>query len=150
VIGTLTYMSPEQARAKNELVDGRSDVFAVGATLFHAISGKLPRADDTPLDQLVAAVREPIVSLGSVRADLPKRVIHVVDRAVAFDAKERWPDARTMQAHVRAALRGAGRPPAPRSDVRLRVKAGETEPTPVTASMIVEPAKPPPRRHRRG
>jgi eukaryotic-like serine/threonine-protein kinase len=103
VIGTVSFMAPEQARAKHDAVNSRSDLYSVGATMFLALSGRSVHEAPTPMDRLLLAMKQPARSLATVAADLPSEVVAVVDRALAFDQGERWPDALTMQAAVRAA-----------------------------------------------
>jgi serine/threonine-protein kinase len=104
VMGTSSYMPPEQARSKWDLVDGRTDLFAVGAVMFRALSGRVVHEADTPTDRLLAAMSQQAVSLGTVAPHLPKAVVEVVDRSLKFAMDDRWKDARTMQLAVRQAF----------------------------------------------
>jgi serine/threonine-protein kinase len=97
VIGTASYMPPEQAHAKRNLVDARSDLWAVGATMFHALTGRFVHHGGTTMDRLIAAMKKPAPSLASVAPDLPASLVAVVDRSLMFNKEDRWPDARTMQ-----------------------------------------------------
>lgn len=111
VIGTTSYMSPEQARGKRELIDHRTDVFAVGALMFRALTGRNLNTADTHMDRLLAAMTEHAPSLGAVLPDMPPDMVALVDRALAFQKADRWPDARSMQEELRAVyLRNAGGP----------------------------------------
>lgn len=87
-IGTVAYMSPEQLRG--ETVDGRADVWALGATLFEMISGKRAFPGDG-LPQIVHAVlyapEDPVQSLD---ADLPAPLLHIVQRALARRIEQRF------------------------------------------------------------
>jgi serine/threonine-protein kinase len=103
VVGTVSYMSPEQARARHDMMTAQSDLWSVGATLFFALSGHAVHAADTPTDRLLLAMRQPARSLATVRPDLPDEVVALVDRALRYEQSERWEDARAMQAAVRAA-----------------------------------------------
>lgn len=97
VIGTASYMPPEQARAKRDLVDHRSDLWAVGATMFKALSGRHVHLGNTPNERLVAAMSEHAPSLAAVAPENDAEVVALVDRALAFQKGDRWPDARSMQ-----------------------------------------------------
>lgn len=108
IMGSSSYMPPEQARAKWSEVDARSDLFAVGAVMFRAIAGRLIHEARSPADRLIAAMRNQAPPLAEVAPDVPAAVCGVVDRALAFDIAARWPDARTMQAEVRRAGAAAG------------------------------------------
>ena len=58
VMGTSSYMPPEQARSKWDMVDGRTDLFAVGAVMFRALSGRVVHEAETPTDRLLAAMSQ--------------------------------------------------------------------------------------------
>jgi len=96
-MGTPQFMSPELARGRFADVDPRTDVFACGALLFTMLTGKAPRRADTVNEELLAAMTEPIASIATVRPELPRCIIELVDRALAFEKTERWPGARAMQ-----------------------------------------------------
>jgi serine/threonine-protein kinase len=102
-MGTPAFMSPELARGRFADVDPRSDVWSAGALLYTMLTGKPIRKADTPNEELLLAMTEPPPSLGSARPTLPRELIEVVDRAVAFEKKDRWPGARAMQEAVVAA-----------------------------------------------
>jgi serine/threonine-protein kinase len=101
VLGTSAYMPPEQAQGKSHLIDGRSDIYAVGAVMFRALTGRYVHNYDNAQERLIAAMRERAPSLGSVVPHAPASIIAVVDRALAFDMGDRWPDAATMRFVVR-------------------------------------------------
>jgi serine/threonine-protein kinase len=103
-MGTPSFMAPEQARARWEDVDVRSDVWAVGATLFTLLSGRNVHEADTITEQLVLAVTQPAPSLAVYRPDLPAPVIDVVDKALAYRREDRWQTAKEMQVALRELL----------------------------------------------
>jgi serine/threonine protein kinase len=105
VMGTPAYLSPEQAEGKTNLIDGRADIFSVGALMFRAITGQtLTPNDGSFMDKLFWAMRKPAPALASVVKNVHPSVAKVVDTALAFDRDGRWADARTMQKAVRAAF----------------------------------------------
>lgn len=95
-LGTPAFMAPEQALGKTGEIDARADLWAVGATLFTLISGELVHEGAGSQQLTARAQTEPTRSLGSVRPQLPRAVIELVDRALSFDRDERWPSARAM------------------------------------------------------
>lgn len=129
VLGTAAYMAPEQAQAKHQLVDARSDIFSVGATMYYAMSGRLVREESTAVDQLVSAIRNPAPSLRSVMPEAPEALVKLVDRALAFDPAQRYPDARAMQAAVHDVFaRLTGRPLPSTQRMNLHGVAGWARP----------------------
>lgn len=102
VLGTASYMPPEQAQGKSDLVDARSDVFAVGAVMFRAITGRAIHEGRTPTDRLFQAMKERAPSLGVVAPHMPMWVVGVVDKALAFDKNDRFASAADMRMAVRS------------------------------------------------
>jgi serine/threonine-protein kinase len=102
-MGTPGFMPPEQARGLWEDVDARTDLWAVGATMFTLLTGRYVHEERTVNEQLLAGMTKPAPPLASVLADVAAPVAQVVDRALAFDRMDRWPDARSMQEAVKEA-----------------------------------------------
>jgi serine/threonine protein kinase len=109
-LGTVPYMAPEQALGRRGEVDGRSDLFALGALLFRILSGRRIHDEKSEAELLVAMATRPAPSLADVAPNVPAHVSAVVDIALAFSRDARYPDAKTMQADVQALLSGH-RPP---------------------------------------
>ena len=101
LLGTPGFMSPEQAIGNRAQVDAQTDIWAVGATLFTLISGEPVHDGQSAAEMLVAAANFPPRSLATVSSGVPRRLIELVDRAVAFDKATRWPSARAMQVALR-------------------------------------------------
>jgi len=106
-MGTPAFMPPEQARGRWELVDARSDLWAVGATAYALLTGKPPRAAATGNEELLLAMTAPVAPLRTARPEVSAPVAALVDRALAFDVERRFADARAMQVAVQDA-RAAG------------------------------------------
>jgi len=102
-MGTPAYMPPEQARGLWDEVDARSDLWAVGATMFHLLSGNLVHDGRTANEMLLSAMTKPAQPLASAASNITPAVTHVVDRALAFEREKRWADAHRMQEAVRHA-----------------------------------------------
>jgi serine/threonine-protein kinase len=104
VVGTPSFMSPEQLRGQE--VDRRSDLYAVGITLFAMIAGRLPFDGNTAL-LAGQHVFQPPPSLAKLRPGTPPALIAAVERALAKSPAERFPDALAFA----AALDGTAPPP---------------------------------------
>jgi serine/threonine-protein kinase len=96
LLGTPSFMAPEQALARTEDIDARTDVWAVGATMFTLLTGRSVHEAATPHEQLIMAATKPAPSLHEIDPQLPEAVRSVVDRALAFNKVVRWPDAKAM------------------------------------------------------
>ena len=100
-LGTPAFMPPEQARGQWEQLDGRTDLWALGATMFFLVTGRDVHEANTVNEELLAAMTKPAPSLGDLAPHLPQPLIELVDRALAFEQSDRWPSAREMQEAVR-------------------------------------------------
>jgi serine/threonine-protein kinase len=103
-MGTPHFMPPEQARGRWDEVDGRSDLWAVGATMFELLSGQMVHEGDTSNEVLLAAMTNHAPPLASVAPTIAPSVCYVVDKALRFERERRWPDATKMQEAVRHAF----------------------------------------------
>jgi serine/threonine-protein kinase len=105
LIGTVAYMAPEQVSGRSDL-DGRADIFSVGATMFRLITGQHLYPTDNELQLIMQMATEPAPSVRSVCPGLPEGMARVIDRALAFDREQRYPDAASMRADVLRVLGG--------------------------------------------
>ncbi len=96
-MGTPAFMPPEQAKGHWNEVDARSDIWAVGATMFLLLTGKYVHHAETSSEVLLGAMTKAAPALSSVNADIPEPVVRLVDRALAYEMADRWPDAETMR-----------------------------------------------------
>ncbi len=95
VLGTLQYMAPEQLEGRE--ADARSDIFALGATLYEMATGRHAFEGDTPVSVASSILKtEPRPMTGS-----PPSVERLVRRCIAKDAEERWQSARDVAAELR-------------------------------------------------
>lgn len=122
VLGTPTYMSPEQAQGAD--CDGRSDLYSLGVMLFHLVCGEPPFAGDQPLQVLMAHVsREPPDIATSARTRISPAFAALVRRAMCKRAADRFADADAMHSALHECLldiADAGSVPARRgSNTRL-------------------------------
>ena len=89
VIGTVHYMSPEQAAG--EEVDARSDLYSLGVTAYFTLTGKLPFEGPNAAAVIALHAVEPPPRLASLRTDIPARLAQAVDRCLAKSPAQRFP-----------------------------------------------------------
>jgi hypothetical protein len=94
VLGTLRYMSPEQARGQP--IDHRSDIFSLGVVLYEMVTGQLPFSGSTPLDTLHAIAFEETRPVTALRPNIPASLQRVVTRCLRKRAADRYPEAREL------------------------------------------------------
>jgi serine/threonine-protein kinase len=97
LLGTPAFMPPEQARAQASQMDGQTDQWAVGATMFTLLTGRLVHTGDNASQLMIAAATEAAPTLRSVLGSVPPQVAAIVDRALAFQKADRWPSTRDMR-----------------------------------------------------
>ncbi|HSQ67653.1 MAG TPA: serine/threonine-protein kinase [Polyangiaceae bacterium] len=96
MLGTPSFMAPEQARGAMD-VDARADLYAVGATMYQALTGRLPHEAASVPALLFAIVEKEPTPLREVRPDLPPELVAVVERAMAKDRAARFQSADEMR-----------------------------------------------------
>jgi len=102
VLGTPTYMSPEQIAGKK--VDGRSDIFSLGVVLFELLTGQLPFTADNLSAVLFSIAHHPHPVIQTLRSDLPPMVQEIVDRALQKELAHRYRRAEEFARELRACL----------------------------------------------
>src|SRR5438132_1138855 len=90
VLGTVGYMSPEQAQGKTKEIDHRSDIFSFGCILFEAVTGHKAFAGTDTIDTLNKIIREPAAPISDFRADAPDDLQRIVRRCLAKDPEDRY------------------------------------------------------------
>jgi serine/threonine-protein kinase len=104
VVGTPSYMSPEQCQGKT--VTPASDIYALGAILYEVVTGKAPFEADTPLGVMYMHVRTPVPSVQQVNPSLPAAIDRVIARAMAKRPFERYSTASELAADFWRAIGG--------------------------------------------
>ncbi|MEM7253795.1 MAG: serine/threonine-protein kinase [Pseudomonadota bacterium] len=102
VLGTPSYMSPEQLSGKR--VDGRSDLFSLGVMLYQLLTGQLPFRGDSMATLMFKIANEPHGDILKLRADLPPKIKLVVDQALKKDSDERFQTGSEMEQALRACI----------------------------------------------
>lgn len=95
VLGTARYLAPEQLEGLP--VDERADVYSLGLVLFEMLTGRAPFGADTEIATAVARLTTPSPRVADARPDIAPGLAHVVDRALARDPGDRWPNAAAMR-----------------------------------------------------
>ncbi|WP_437616296.1 serine/threonine-protein kinase [Sorangium sp. So ce834] len=88
VLGTPAYMAPEQA--KGDEIDARADIYAVGAVLYHALTGQRPFERSDPTAMLLAVMTEEPPALRTVNPEIPPELELIVQRAMAKEKEGRY------------------------------------------------------------
>ena len=139
VMGTPAYMAPEQARG-DKTIDGRADLYALGAMLFHMLTGRTPYEADTPIGLAFKHIMEPTPRLLEVRPDLPPGLDGVITQAMAKEPAQRFANANALLTALEAAL-GPNvmlrtRPPEPPPTIRPPVTGPTVMPEPGTMAPV--------------
>ncbi len=107
-LGTPSFMSPEQAMGKSDQLDGRSDIFSMGATLYAILSGKRLHHGKSDNEAFILAATQPAPSLARSAPDLPVEVIALVDKALQWDRRKRFRTAHEMRDECRRVIFALG------------------------------------------
>lgn len=108
VLGTPSYMSPEQLSGKK--VDGRSDLFSLGVTLYQLLTGSLPFQADSMATLMFKIANEPHAPASALRPDLPAKLNIVIDRALQKDLEKRYQRGSELARDLRFVLAGMAGP----------------------------------------
>jgi hypothetical protein len=95
-LGTPSYMSPEQAMGLVDQLDGRSDLFSMGAMMHALVTGQRINNGRTEQEALVMAATKPVPSVARIAPNLPVEVIKLIDKALAWDRRNRFDNAEAM------------------------------------------------------
>ncbi len=94
IVGTFQYMSPEQVEGKE--VDGRSDIFSLGAVLYEMVTGKRAFEGKSQLSVASAILEKEPAPISSIKPMTPPALDHAIRRCLAKDREERWQTARDL------------------------------------------------------
>lgn len=140
-IGTPLFMAPEQLTG-DDAIDGRADLFGVAATLFHAMSGRVPFGTSSfSVGALIAAYAGGPADLRELVPNVPRQVVRVITRALAMRPRERFASANDMKVALETAVEVAASPLKPTT--RPQIWLDQTAPLPTVRKMSAAAAHPP-------
>ncbi len=125
IIGTVAYMSPEQA--DGHTVDARSDIFAFGAVLYEMITGKRAFTGDSKLSTLASVLHSEPVPLSQLGPGIPRDVERIISRCLRKDPQRRW----QSMADIKVAL----------EDVLDELESGKLAPADGGGTAVVQPKR---------
>jgi serine/threonine-protein kinase len=105
MLGTPHYLSPEQARG-DKAVDGRADIYSLGATLYHLLTGEPPFTGSTLYEILTKHVESVLPNPQDVAEDVPDGLVHVLRKMMAKRPEDRYPDCAGLVADLERVAQG--------------------------------------------
>ena len=155
ILGTPSYMSPEQIQGDKE-IDGRSDIYALGVILYQMLTGATPYKADTPAKIMMMHILEPVPDIRAANPSLPAGIEAIIQKAMAKEPAERYATAAEMVAELEVIVKGQGEATSPKLDAALmasraqktvmapgRLKTSEHPPLRGKATEILPEAPPP-------
>jgi serine/threonine-protein kinase len=147
VMGTVGYMSPEQAQGKTKEIDQRSDIFSFGCILFEAATGKKPFEGESIIKSLHKVVYEAAPSIADFNPTAPTELQRIVRRCLAKDPDDRYQGIREVAIelkHLRREMETGADfdttvPPPVTSERTLTSNSGLTNQSIVTRSGSIPP-----------
>lgn len=140
VLGTPAYMAPEQARGDVGAVDGRTDVYALGAVLYELLAGRPPFAGTSAASVLYAVLHRDPEPPGAVGGDVPADLATVCRKAMAREPSRRYGSARELADDLRRYLAHepvTARPPGPLRRLGLWVRRNPALAATLAGSAVV-------------
>ena len=120
ILGTMGYMSPEQAQGKSKDIDNRSDIFSFGCILFEAITGQKAFSGKDHIEALNKIIREPVPPLAAFNPNAPADLQRIVRRCLAKDPDQRYQNIKDVAIELK--------------EVRRAMQEGDTNVPPVSSA----------------
>ena len=147
IMGTVGYMSPEQAQGQTKEIDQRSDIFSFGCILFEATTGKKPFEGNSIVKSLHSLIYEPAPQIKDLNPTAPADLQRIIRRCLAKDKEQRYQSIKEVAIELKELRRelesGADfdttAPPPASSATALRTDAGSTIQSTVARSGSMPP-----------
>src|ERR1700736_3472680 len=104
IAGTLAYMAPEQTGRMNRSIDSRSDLYALGVTLYEMLTGTLPFTASDPMEWVHCHIAKQPLAPAERRRDVPRSVSGIITKLLAKTAEERYQTAAGLESDLRRCL----------------------------------------------
>ncbi len=121
-VGTPDYISPEQARMVK--LDGRSDLYSLGCTMYHLLCGQLPFKGESSMDCIVGRLTGSPIPINEVKPGLPPRLVQILEKMMASNPDDRFQSAEEVANLLKSMLKPKG---------TAAAAAAATAPAPVPA-----------------
>ncbi|HVE87417.1 MAG TPA: serine/threonine-protein kinase [Myxococcales bacterium] len=132
--GKLAYMAPEQLKTKG--IDRRADVYALGVVLYELVAGAKPYDAESEVTMMHAVLYEPMVPIRQRRPDIPEELEQIVNKALAHDRDERYPDCRTFGQDLERFIMTSGHDPVGAFEISKLISELQAQPVGGPASQI--------------
>jgi serine/threonine protein kinase len=140
-VGTVDYMSPEQACGRE--VDGRSDLYGLGCSMYHLMTGKLPFPGDSPIERLGKRISGRHMPVTDYLPDMPSSFVRVLDKLLAHKPHERFATASEAAVALQSLIRPKTRPAPASAPAPGSAQAHPPAPSSVPAALPPSPAAEP-------
>jgi len=131
LLGTPSYMSPEQARGKE--VDYRSDIFSFGTTLYELVTGRVPFDGEGVVETLNAILHQPAAPASSINHEVPSRLEEILDKCLQKNPADRYQHTEDLLVDLR---RASAAPSSPSISGRPREAPSRRRPWAVPALLL--------------
>jgi len=105
VLGTPYYVPPEQSQGLKNL-DGRADIYSLGATFYHMLTGRPPFDGETPANIIIKHITEKVPNPQRLRPEIPDALYFIIQKMMAKDPPERYRDCAALLAELEPVSRG--------------------------------------------
>jgi eukaryotic-like serine/threonine-protein kinase len=139
-VGTVDYMSPEQACGRE--VDGRSDLYGLGCSMYHLMSGRLPFPGSSPIERLGKRIGGRHTPITEYLPDVPASFVRVLDKMLAHKPHERYATAAEAAEALQSLIRPKPKAPTPAQHLAAQINVSPS-PAPAEAKPAADSKTPP-------